>query len=579
METVKHGRYGFYYPYTDEDGKSHGIKILDDVYENYYKPGYLKDEHIEEMLKGKTIYFNIPKKSGSGEIHITAKIIPYTTKEGKDCNIIKFESDKIDDKSIINANAEKIVCSYWTDTRFDYTKPQGIIDTLDLEGAWKTWSQNYNYNDKKYGVVEVYKYRARSDNRITFYCEVNESNECSMITEEQYNSAKATHEKLKEEAYLKQQKEYENASIVKKDLCKWVDNIYNQIWTNDGLSDKQILDNAESILSTVDAINLNDRLTGLLTSYKSYSMRLSDYFDKVKSSINYEINTSNYTNTAIIENIKTNFLNNIKVHIEYCKLNNIKVKIQSCKDLSKQYESEGLESMTDSINIDTALSLGYFPTVQKVLVKYKTDAPKYIIHYMYLEDTNASELKEKLLNLLKIYYDFYDMPEKDRKSIAKYIAKNKLSDYYERISKFDDVLETLVDESKDAKLLKPLLESIAGTSKTTCLKDKTYYFEKRGRLKSNILVYKPIELVDKLRTYIKEFNVSSNVAILVNIELDSDESFIFQFYTFAGGENASDEFDGRRMLNLTRIYNRHCSEDNKKIGFIFDNGSSTEEDD
>ena len=188
---------------------------------------------------------------------------------------------------------------------------------------------------------------------------------------------------------------------------------------------------------------------------------------------------------------------------------------------------------------------------------------------MYQDIIDPVDLKDKLLNLLKVYYDFYDMPEKDRRAIAKYIAKHKLSDYYDRISKVEEVLDV-------PKLVKPLLEGIAGTPKANILKNKTYYFEKRGRLR-NVLLYKPIELVESLRDCIKEFNSSSGVAILTNIELDADESFIFQFYTFAEAEGDEQGFDGRRMLNLTRIYNRNHP--NAKIGFYFNNESEDSSED
>lgn len=233
-----------------------------------------------------------------------------------------------------------------------------------------------------------------------------------------------------------------------------------------------------------------------------------------------------------------------------------------------------MASLTDSVDINTALSLGYFTQVQKILVKYKTKAPEYIITKMYPDEIDLKSLEEKLLNLLKVYYDFYDFPEKDRKAIAKFIAVNKMSEYYESISKFEDVVEVLIDNSRDPKLTKPILESIAGTSKANVLKNKTYYFEKRGRLRNNILVNRPIELLDGLRDCIKLFNTSSGVAILTNIELDSDESFIFQFYTFANNEGDESGFDGRRMLNLTRIYNRSHS---PKIGFVFGNDEDTDD--
>ena len=122
----------------------------------------------------------------------------------------------------------------------------------------------------------------------------------------------------------------------------------------------------------------------------------------------------------------------------------------------------------------------------------------------------------------------------------------------------------------DAKLsiLKPLLTSIAGTSRANYLKDKTFYFERRARLKDDIILFKPIELLEDLRDCIKAFNVSSNVAILTNIELDADETFIFQFYTFSDESDGSD-FDGRRIQYMTKIYNMHHP--TQKIGFVFDN--------
>ena len=233
-------------------------------------------------------------------------------------------------------------------------------------------------------------------------------------------------------------------------------------------------------------------------------------------------------------------------------------------------DDEGLPSVVADVDVDLALDLGIFREVQKILKKYGDSSVKYICMNMYPEIVDKIDLETRLLNLLKVYYDFYDIPEKDRKSIAKFIAKHKLSDYYERISRYDDVLETLIDESKDPKLLKPILNDIAGTSRASCLKDKTYYFEKRGRLRRDVILYKPIELVEELRKYIKEFNVSSDVAILTNIELDADASFVFCFYTFAKTDGDTSGFDGRRMLNLTKIYNRNHKKE-EKIGFIFNN--------
>lgn len=564
--TVLKGPYGFYYPYSDETG-NHGIKILDEIYEKYYKRGYLTDKHLEAMINGANITFNVPNKSGSGFTEVNAKIVPYTNKQGKTCKIIKFSSDKLDDNKIILANAEKIACSYWSNGRFNYMKPQEELNKLDLDQSWRTWATNIYLNGKRYGEIKVYRPRARKNDDIFLYCEVSNDN-CILITEEQYKSAQALDRTRREEEYEKAKIEQEKIVKVMKDMNNWLDSVIDIIWPGGAsVTNTQLIDNANQLVSNINVSNIDDRVLGLLSS-KTFIGNISYYIKETRNEIS-KISKNTYQDNAFLENIKVKLLNNIKVHIKYITITQVR------KDLLAGYNQSGLASMTDSIDIDTALNLGYFHTVQKVLVKYKQDSPKYIINNMYLEVIDEKELKEKLLNLLKIYYDFYDMPEKDRKAIAKYIAKHKLSDYYDRISKFDDVLETLIDESRDPKLTKPILESIAGTSRANCLKDKTFYFEKRGRLRDNILLYKPIELVDMLRSHIKEFNASSDVAILTNIELDSDESFIFQFYTFAGNNSAEGEFDGRRMLNLTRIFNRHHPKE--KIGFNFDNSSSNEE--
>ena len=189
---------------------------------------------------------------------------------------------------------------------------------------------------------------------------------------------------------------------------------------------------------------------------------------------------------------------------------------------------------------------------------------------MYKEIFDKAELQDRILNLIKIYHEFYDFPEKDRKALAKFIAVHKLSDYYDAISQYDDVLDTLIDTSKDPKLLKPLLGSIAGTPRANVLKDKTFYFELNTTLRDDILVrlQKPVELLDRLRDLIKEYNVGSNVCIISNIELNPDDSFTFCFYTYSDDTNGED-FDGRRVQYLTRIYNQHYP--NEKIYFNYDN--------
>lgn len=559
MANVLHGQWGYYYPYSDETGK-HGLKILDWVYSKYYQPGYLTDELIEEMLADKIITFEVP---GKGDIR--AQLVPYVNKKGISTKIIKFldsDSTKIDDSRAIAANSEKIATSYWdaSTSRFNYKLPQMEIDSLELDKRWKTYARyDYISDDQMYGTIKIYRPKARKDDSIILYCLVNTSTgECKESSEEEIKTLKA-----------KIRAEYDEITRLNKEarapLTTFVNDIVNAIWGGSSLTIKDFVINAEPIVGSVDVPNLEELVKGLMTS-KNIPY-LNTYFDNARRSIScIDRNSSEEEKNEI----KNKLLKQLKIRHEYEKSKNVR------RELYQRIEDEGLQSVVEDIDIDTALDLGYFKEVKKILVKYKTNVEKAICFYMYPEIIDRVELETRLLNLLKVYYDFYDMPEKDRKSIAKFIAKHKLSDYYDRISRYDDILEVLIDNSRDPKLLKPILNDIAGTSRASCLKDKTYYFEKRGRLRRDVILYKPIELVEELRKHIKEFNVSSDVAVLTNIELDADASFIFQFYTFANTEGDTSGFDGRRMLNLTRIYNRYHKD---KIGFTFDNNDDDSEDD
>lgn len=567
-----HGPYGWYYQYIDANGKKRNLSIVDKVYTNYLSKGYLTEEHLEAIVEGKTISFKVPKKSGNGEITITAKLIPYTRKDGKETKIIDFQTDQVDDLAIIKAKGEAIVTSYWDGNRFSYKKPLQILETLDLKRQWKTWSQDRLLNNNiSVGTVKCYRPRVRSDEGITFYCKV-ENEKCEQISEEQYKALIAAHDEQKKKEQEEYLKNYESMTAVRAEVLNWLDDIIDKIWPS-GLrpTTAQLIVNAEPVVANVNVPNLDSRIIGMMNATTMYKNNMSSYFEKARDEIKNKISIDNYMETTVVEGIKNRLLNNIKTYIEYAKIKQFRA------DLYRKCKSIGLDVLTASVDIDNALSLGYFPTVQKILVKYKAEAPKYIINKMYPDIIDTNILEIHLLNMLKIYYDFYDMPEKDRKSIAKFIAQNRINVYYEAVSKFDDVLEILIENSRDPRLIKPLLEGIAGTPKANVLKDKTYYFEKRGRLRENIILYKPVELVEELRKHIKEFNVSSSVAILTNIELDADESFIFQFYTFADNEGDEKGFDGRRMLNLTRIYNR--SHPNARIGFYFDNESEDSDDD
>lgn len=561
---VLKGIYGYYYQYVDENNKKKNLSIFDNVYTDYYSAGYLTDDHLDQIVQGKTVTFTVPKKSKSGDITVTAKLIPYTRKDGKETKIIEFETDLADDSITITAKSKDLLESYYSKGNFNWDKPQKLLDTLDLSVRWKTWSENKKYGNNVLFSIVCYRANVRHDKGIKFYGTV-ENDQVLEIDEVKFVKLKSEYEIEAVQQKVEHDRIQEEMRKVKEPLITWLYSLQNIICPYDGQIDiPKFIEYADTLMINVP--NLEDRIVGMLNSKSSYKLTVYNYFYEARREI-CNINESNYTDTSIVTNIKTKLLNNIKTLAEYYKT------LKFRDSLYEEYQQLGLDIMTIAVDIDNALDLGYFPTVQRILTKYKGDAPKYIIYNMYKEILDPDILREHILNMLKIYYDFYDMPEKDRKSIAKYVARFKLTDYYNAVRGWDEVLEILIDNSRDPKLTKPLLEGIAGTSKANVLKNKTYYFEKRGRLRDNIIIYKPIELLDELRKHIKEFNVSSNVAILTNIELDVDESFIFQFYTFADGEGDEKGFDGRRMLNLTRIYNRGKDKDHK-IGFYFDNESS-----
>lgn len=552
--------YGFsyyYYPFVDEKGKNRQLRLWDNIYNDYYAKGYLKDDMLEQVSKGKTVTF---QKDDNQKTYIVKKV-PYVTKAGKTLQIVEITADQPDDSVIINQNLEKIVSTVFDDTgHFNYNEPQRQVDRLGLNKNWRTWSTEEKLNDKnfKYANVKVYQYHV-SNSDIMIYCKYSiAENKIYVLDEAEY---KAEIKKYKDEEdtrntlYLQYEKQ----------LNDWFDEIKAKYY--DDANDTIIQPDTDTFLANIQIDD--NRVAGMLTSQFYTNSKRSIFKSLFCYRPYWHLNKYNLQPDAIEEN-KTRFLQNFKVYVEFSK------KAYFRKDLWKKLETVGLEELTKDVEFDTAVNLGYFPIVKKIMTKQKENSPKYIIFEMYKEETDIPALEYKLLNLLKLYYDFQNMPEKDRRSIARFVAKNRLKEYYEEVQQFDDVLEDLMEErDKDPKLLKPMIDRITGTSKTGFIKDKSYYFEKRGRLRNTIALYKPVEFVEELRKHINEYNYSSGVAQLMNIELDADESFVFQFITLANSKDDND-FDGRRLLNLTRIYNYHNP--NKRIGFVFDNINSDDED-
>lgn len=558
--------YLFWYK-RDIDNKAMSVRLWDEYYFDYYQPGYLTDDMLLQVVKGKTINFTA-RKNGS-DIKVTIKLIPYVTKRGHHMNMLELTIDESKDKLLIESNAEKIIQSYYHNSKFDYTRPQKIIDSLGLIDKWKTFAKHSTIEDDLC-EISISIYINRNSDSIMLYGKV-KNDICDLISEEEHKALLAYKDKLEQEYYEKLDELYNTRNT----LLNWLKSIVNTIYSSGSTKLEDIVNVTDPLVVDISVPDIENRIISLLNT-SSYSNILKRYIESAKDLIMHNITIKNYNDPNAVDNIKLKILQNIKVFVEYAKI------IVFRNNLLKDCKTKGLESITNSINIDTALDLGCFNTLQKILVKSKANVEYCIIMNTYLDIIDLPTLETNLLNLLKVYYDFYNMPEKDRKSIAKYIAKNKLKDYYDRIRYYEDVYDILIDNSTDTSLLRPIIDSYIGTPKTSTLKDKTFYFEKRGRLvsrqkHSELILYKPIELVEDLRSYIKRFNNASDVAILINIELDADESFIFQFYTFS--ENSGDDkgFDGRRMLNLTKIYNQEHP--NRKIGFSFNNNDSLEDED
>lgn len=238
-------------------------------------------------------------------------------------------------------------------------------------------------------------------------------------------------------------------------------------------------------------------------------------------------------------------------------------------DLYREISDRGLYNVVDGVDIERVFDLGHFQKLKTFLVRIKNkhDAVKRICYDAYKSVNDPEDLKDKLLYMLKIYYEFNNISAKNIKSIAKFVAKYNIDTYYDDMLLYDEAIEIIIDESKDKKLLKRVLSDIAGNeSKVNFLKDKSFYFEKTVRVRKDIVLINPVQLLEELKKLIPIFNINSQAAILVNIILNADESYTYQFYTYSQSENGGD-MDGRRVAYMTKLYN---GSHEKKIYFDYD---------
>ena len=288
-----HGQYGWYYHYVDANGKKRNLSIFDDVYTNYISKGYFTETHLESIVQGKTVTCSVPKKSGSGDIKVTAKLIPYTRKDGKETKIIDFQTDQANDEIIIRAKGEEIVKSYWDGSRFSYSRPPSFIEKLDLSQQWKTWSQDQIISGQRLCFVKCYRPKIRQDEGITFYGLVENGN-LVPISEEKYKTViKDAEEKAakEHEEYLKN---YDGMMAVQKEALKWLDDIIDKIWPGGARpTTAQIIANAEPVVANVNVPNLEDRIAGMMNSTTMYKTNMSSYFENARTEIKTKITTKN----------------------------------------------------------------------------------------------------------------------------------------------------------------------------------------------------------------------------------------------------------------------------------------------
>ena len=580
----------YYYPYVDPvTKKNKGLPIQKRVYFKYYDKGILTDDHLDKLIAGETVTLNYNDDKGN-PITVTIHLEPYTTKNGYKTSIMIIDSnepEKLSDEKMIELNAEKIVVSCYVPHGyrvFDYNQPQKIVNSLSLKKSWRTWATKQFVQEipsetpgktKYINYYSVSVYTSRRGKQLTFYGRYFADDEkAEMITEEKFNAARKV---VADELAEKTAKAKEAWEAYKTDLDKykqWEKDIKDRIAYGQSL--RAFIESIEYLLIGDMKVEDIDKHLEALVKDKATVANFDNYvfLDNWYRRPIYEkfITQSKHDNEAI-EACKAEVRRRMKIYAEYLKLREV-------RDILFERSKNGeIDIITSGIDVDKALDLGRFKQVKEVFKKAASseEGLRKICYGFFTEEVDKNILKDKLLMLLKIYHDFYDFPEKDRKAIAKFIAVHRLSDYYDSISKFDDVLEELIDNSRDPKLLKPILTSVAGTPRAEATRNKSRSFERKAKLRKNIILFKPIELLTDLRDCIKEFNGSSNVAILMNIELDKDgETFIFQFFTFSDEADGSD-FDGRRIQYMTKIYNFHHPE--RKIGFVFDNNEPEDADD
>lgn len=250
-----------------------------------------------------------------------------------------------------------------------------------------------------------------------------------------------------------------------------------------------------------------------------------------------------------------------------------------CENIYNDVETRGLSAVVSGVDIDLALDTSTFKDAQTVLKHRKAtgDGARYICMNLFKDETNLSVLRGKILNTLKIYDEITNFPKKDILSLTRFLIDNSLKDYLDKVAEFDEAVELIMDMGNQEQKETVIRKFVNNPDRDyKILHDKGYYFEKRLTVKNKdeVEVRNMIEVLADLKDLIPEFNNNSDVAVLHNIVLDKDgETLICQFYTFST-DTSGEDMDGRRLLNLARLYNR-----SHKVKLYFNHDDINNEDD
>ena len=566
LGSIKVGAYGKYYAYFDH-GERKNLGLGDQGED-------LTPDQLDELIDKATLTFT---KDG---VEIRAKLVSYfnkhknrwaqfiSYKRADELEVIEGSADlstSIEaDVAIIEENKDKIIFFYSDNVDYyaeaktaKYLSELGLskkymaatfsTELLDVTKVAIYYGKKNEFKDtSKHVWTILLKNGARTGYRVAR----------TEISVAEYN--RLLDEEKKERKEKEAEKEAKNKAWDEKtaELKAWVDDLKKKVFADAStLPTEEIVKNLEPVVASVPFKFSNTagcpRRMAEILNYLKLELRLCySCLDK-----------------SDLEEVKTRTLKELRQYYDYHTYRLVR------KTIYEQVKKDGLEAVVDSVPIDLALDLGRFTQLKRALKKGKKgiDAVYFICYDMYQDTEDIELLRQSILNMLKTYHEFYDFPAKDIKALAKFIATHNMKEYYDIVLGYDEAVEVILDNSKDRVLKKRALTSIAGGGRMdlSFLKTKSFYFEKKAKVRENIIINDPVTLLDDLRKLIPAFNASSDVAILTNIELQPDGwSYVYQFYTYSDDASGKD-FDGRRIQYMTRLYNSDKTED-KRIYFDYD---------